>query len=250
MVFDLCVNYYDDAVGSFDQYGPDAQRRDECLRMTELADLVTCASQNIADRASDFHPWVEYLPDSFDGRHFNRMKDPKDFYRKELRAGFCGLGKKALEIRPIIPTLVRNDVHLTVISDEAPSLGMPYEFLRWRYAEFPSQLTRVDFCVAYRTLDSAYNRGHSFFKIGVFMVEGVPPIASPVPAYRELLHNGRGGTLCSTDADWDNAIRSVLDDREKLARWSHEATVQTAPFATNVIAQQYRNVFDRLTKCP
>ena len=246
VVFDLCVNYYDAPKWFAGGYGSTEQTRSDCLRMTELADVVVCASRNIADRASDFHSWVEYLPDSFDFGHFNRRKDPQDFATDNLRAAFSGTGRKVSELRPIVPILMDNGVALTVISDEAPKLGMPYEFMSWRYADFPSHIVRGDFCIAHRVMDSAYNRGHSFFKIGIFMAQGVPAIASPVPSYDELLAEGRGGAICSTEEEWDKAIRSVVDDRDKLAQWSKDAVGQASQFATEIVARRYRDLFANL----
>ena len=247
VVFDLCVNYYDAPRWYAGGYGSNAQNRADCLRMTELSDVVVCASRSIADRASEFHSWVEYLPDSFDSRHFNRRKDPHDFERSKLRAAFSGVGKKVSELGPIVPVLVENKIALTVISDEAPRLEMPYEFLRWRYENFPAHILRGDFCIAHRILDSAYNRGHSFFKIGVFMTQGVPAIASPVPSYRELIAEERGGAICSTVEDWDKVIRSIVDDRTRLAKWSRDALGQTSTFATEIVARRYRDLFGKLS---
>jgi len=246
VVYDLCVNYYDCEDDTFAGYGHSPHHREECLRMTDLADVVFCASRTIADRAAEHHPWIEYLPDSFDRRHFNRRKQPHEFSTGRLTAGFSGTGKKVLEISPVLPVLADNGVELVVISDEQQDLGIEYKFLKWRYRRFPDDLLLADFCLSYRRTDSSYNRGHSSFKVGVFMTEGIPAVASPVPSYLELLGGGHGGAICSTDDDWSDVIENIVANRDVLRHWSHQAREVTRPYATDVVAKRYRDVFVRL----
>lgn len=244
VVYDLCVNYYD--LDSVEPTGLARARREECLRMTDVADAVFCASRFVADRARNFHPNVVYIPDSFDRRHFRFRKDPRDFVSTRLVAGYSGIGQKIRDVAAISEILVATGIDLVVISDDKPDLGFPYEFVRWKYDRFPQDLLRADFCVAPRSLESNYNRGHSFFKVGIFMSQGVPAIAAPVPSYSELIGTSKGGRICHTGDEWFEAMQAISNDRGVLARWSREAVLQTAPYSTESIARKYLEVLTRI----
>ena len=244
VVYDLCVNYYD--LDTAQSSGITKARREECLRMTDVADAVFCASEYIADRARSFHPCVTYIPDSFDKRHFRLRKDPTDFASTRLVAGYSGIGSKTKDLAKVADILAAVGIDLVVISNDRPNLGIPYEFVRWRYHHFPQDLLRADFCIAPRSVESSYNRGHSFFKVGIFMSQGVPAIAAPVPSYSELIGTSKGGRICRTREEWREVMQMVASDRDLLAQWSREALLQTAPYSTESIARKYVHVLKRI----
>lgn len=246
IIFDLCVNYFDET-GLFEGgYGSLKEQVDECRRMVETADVATCASSYIAQRAKSFHPWVVYLPDSIDIRHFCFGKPKSDFVRKQLRAIWSGISPKARELEPLLPLLHRHGIPLVVITNQKPSLSMDYHFRRWSYKDFPHQLLEGEICVAPRRVDNPYDLGHSLYKIGIFMSQGVPAIASPVPSYAEVLKDGRGGMLCHTIEEWDKALDIALQERDALLIWSEQAKEVMRPYHTNHVADQYVSLFQEL----
>lgn len=246
IIFDLCVNYFDET-GLFESgYGSTKERAEECRHMVETTDVVTCVSTYIAQRARSFHPWVVYLPDSIDGRHFRFRKPESDFWRRKLRAIWAGISPKARELEPILPLLHRHSIPLIVITNQKPSLSMDYRFIRWSYKKLPRQLLEGEICVAPRRIDNTYDLGHSLFKIGVFMALGVPAIASPVPSYTEVLKDGKGGMLCHTIEEWDKALAIALQERETLVTWSEQASEGMRRYHTDHIADQYVALFREL----
>lgn len=256
IVFDLCVNYFDET-GLFEGgYGTTAKQVAQVRGMIEMADTVTCASAYIATRARAYHPWVEYLPDSIDHRHFCYTKSVGDFHRPKLRAIWSGTASKGRELEPILTLLERVGMELVIVADRDPCLKSPgwlwkrhvqYRFLPWRYETFPKSILEGEICIAHRKVDDPYNRGHSAFKIGVFMAQGVPAVASPVPSYRELLKNDTGGRLLSSTEDWEGTLRALVDDRDTLVQWSQEARKTMEVFRTERIVEQYISLFKALS---
>ncbi len=257
VIFDLVVNYFDKA--ALPRLGTPVTDKhvQQALRMLEVADVVTCASQFIADRASKYHDWVVYIPDSIDNRHFSYKKPKTDFYRKRIRAVWSGIVSKAFELEMILPLLQRYGIQLRIISNRWPILKacnqspfpfFLYRFKKWRYETFPQAILEGEICLSPRFVDSPYNKGHSFFKIGVFMAQGVPAIGSPVPSYYELLNQNRGGCICKTNQEWDHILERIIDDRELLVRWSEEARSILMQFTTEKIAQKYMEIFTKLTR--
>lgn len=260
VIYDLVVNYYDlTEVDEVPYLGNPvkAHHVDEAHRMTALADMVTASSANIADRASREHPHTWYLPDSVDMRHFTRRKTRLGFMlRPRPRAIWSGASRKLPEIEPLLPLLREFRLPLTAVtrplpSGDLPSIhvereSFPYRYHEWTYESFPRDILRGEVCIVYRDLSSTYNQGHSHFKVLVFMAQGVPVIASPVPSYHELLGEPGAGLLCETWDDWRTALTAVTEDRGLLWRWSQEARRRVAPFTTARIAERYVSLFKEL----
>jgi hypothetical protein len=247
IAFDLCVNYFDET-GLFEGgYGSLAERVEECRRMAEIADVITCASDFIAQRAGEFHPRAVYLPDSIDGHHFRFRKPERDFQRGELRAIWSGISSKASELEPVLPLLHRHGIPLVVISDRKPRLSIDYRFIRWSYKTFPRRILDGEICVAPRRTDNPYDRGHSLFKIGVFMAGGVPVIASPVPSYTEVIGDGKAGVLCQSPDEWDRALGMAVRERDTLIAWSGQAGERMKRYYTEHVAEQYVALFRELS---
>ena len=251
IAFDLCVNYYDETGLVAGSYGVTRRHVDECLAMTAVADVILAASRFITERARAHHARVEYLPDSVDRAHFSCTKTydrPRRWWRRASppTAIWCGAAAKAAELEPWLGLFAKRRMPLVVISERRPRLSVSFRYVRWRHATVPRELLRGDVCVAPREVDSAYNRGHSFFKIGMFMAEGVPAVASPVPSYHELVVGDRNGMLCDTPAEWEETLDRIVADPAVLGRWSPAAQEAMAPYSTEAVAAQYARLLTSL----
>ncbi len=258
VVFDLCVNYFDACEGPAGACARPAQVA-EARAMLELADVVTCASRFIADRAGAHHPRAVYVPDSIDGRHFGLVKDPADFARSRLRAIWSGVSVKSADLAPLLPLLARERFDLAIVSDRDPfprgswrwlwaKARLGYRFVPWHYRTFPAAILGGELCVGPRDRGVSYNCGHSFFKIGVFLAEGVPALAARVPSYGEVLLDGRNGRFADTPREWREALRAARGARSSLVDWSRAARTALAPFDTARVAEAYRALFETLRR--
>jgi len=237
VVFDLCVNYLDDTGWMPGGYGVTARHVAECRAMVEAADAVTAASEFIARRARQAHPRVEYIPDSVDRAHFRHTRTPRP--GGPVTAIWCGYSVKAVELEPVLARLDKRGIGLVIVSDARPALSVPFTFVRWRHASAPTDLLRGDFAIAPRDLDHPYNHGHSFFRIGVFLAQGVPVLAGPVPSYAEVLTSDVDGLVCATDADWEAALDRIVAEPERLAVWSAAAVRAMAPHWSEAVAPRH-----------
>lgn len=254
IVFDLCVNYFDESyvAGVGPQVGPTHVA--DCRAMTSLADALFCASSNIAARAAREHPHVEMLPDSVDRRHFSRRKIEADFDRKRPRAIWGGVAIKANELAPVIPILKNAGWDIVLIAEKRPAaarvwpFGRGASFRRWRYETFPDEIVGGELCFSYRPLDTAYNLGHSSFKIAAFVAQGVPALTCPMPSYVDLLSRG-GGRIAADLEAWRRSAEELSADRAALKTLSRGCDAAIAPLLTPAVADRYvaafRNILDR-----
>jgi hypothetical protein len=248
IVFDIVVNYFDEAENIDGPAGTSAEQVSECRRMVESANLITCASEFIRQRALAHHDNVAYLADSISRHHFRFRKKSADFLKKPLKAIWSGVSVKTGELAKLYPLLSDRGISLIVISDQRPDLPGPFTFVPWSYHTFPQAILEGDICVAPRKLDNPYNRGHSIFKIGVFMTQGVPALGSPLMSYEEVIGKADAGMICDSEQDWQQALDSIMDDRGMLQTWSEKSYQAMEPYTTAKIAERYTELFKKALK--
>ena len=246
IVFDLCVNYLDETGLLGRNMGTTRERVMEAQRMIAVSDAITCASVFIAERAREHHPNVSYFPDSIDHRHFRLAKSLSDFSKPKINAIWSGVAVKATELKETYPLLAERGITLTVISDSPLSLPGPYEFVPWSYQTFPRDILRGEICLGPRRTDNPYDKGHSHFKIGIFMAQGVPALASPLLAYIEVVGKTGGGRICDSESAWGAALDKILADRQILREWSQAACQGMLAYSTESAAQKYVRLFESL----
>lgn len=249
VIFDLCVNYFKETGLFSEGYGSTRERVLEAARFIDLADAITCASRFIAAEAAVRHPRVYFLPDSVDSRHFNGTKNPEDFLKESLTAVWAGVSVKAGDLSPVIPLLEKRGILLTVISDRRPELAGAFRFIRWTYETFPESILSGDICISPRRTDNSYDLGHSFFKIGVFLAQGIPAIASPVPSYQELLVGNDCGRVCGSPEEWARTLDFVMDDRPAVSGWSGVARNRMQNFLSESVSGEYVRVLSEVALC-
>ncbi len=245
-IFDINVNYFDDSGLFPGGYGTTPEQVADAKNMAITADAITCASDFIKDRASQFNSNSFYIPDSVNLHHFRYNKTEEDFRSPGLSAIWSGQPTKADELVGLTKLLSQHDVPLTIISENQPPRLKHSNFSPWSYFSFPRTILHGNISVSPRRTDNSYDLGHSHFKIGVFMAQGVPVLASPLPSYTELLTDTGGGRICRSDTDWKTSIEEIMDDRDLLWKWSQAAYSGMRKFSTEKISDVYVKLFKKL----
>ncbi len=107
-------------------------------------------------------------------------------------------------------------------------------------------IIKADIGIAPRMTDNPYDKAHSFFKIGVFLAQGVPVIASPVPSYKQFLSDGTAGSICDTLDSWAKTLELVDKDRNLLPKWADSGRKLIKPFSTDAISKEYVCLFNEI----
>lgn len=122
---------------------------------------------------------------------------------------------KQVEIAAIKALLAR---HLPHIELEIIT-GNPKSGIRWNAGDAWKRIAACDAVVLTGTyLPTSSSKSPN--RAVQAMALGVPVMAFPTPANRQLIRHGRNGFLCSADTDWISAVRSLNDSsvRNSIAK--------------------------------
>jgi hypothetical protein len=244
VVLDLCVNYLD-VTGELGRgYGVSPDQQKEVLKMINISDAVFCASDHITQRVKQEHDQVYYLSDSVDFSVFKYRKELSEYDKKKINLSYSGVSTKTnYFFDEIYPHLDLHKFKLSLIMEKRKPFFRRYKFIKWDYYNFPYDLSRQDIGMAPRIISNTYDQGHSVFKIAVYLAQGIPVLASPVPSYFEIFNYHNVGRICLTPNDWKEAFEFIYEEREEVKKWSEAAVDSVRSFSSEELAEQYLRAF-------
>jgi len=245
-VLDLCVNYFDEAGPFPGGHGVTPIQVKAVKKTARVVDRITCGSEYIRTKAKLFDSKALYLPESIDYKHFRFQKNKQDFDKPILMAIWSGQPEKSVEVAMLQHKLKTRQIPLTIISEKKPIMPHNYNYIPWSYYSFPKSILSGDFCISPRRADNTYDLGHSHFKIGAFMSQGVPALAAPLPSYKELIMATGAGRICESDVEWEIALNEILENRKRLWEWSQAAYEGMKEYSTESVAGKYAKFFQEL----
>ncbi len=101
---------------------------------------------------------------------------------------------------------------------EGTSRVLRAPFVPWR--ALPAIQAEADINLAPLELSNPFALGKSELKYFEAAACGVPTIASPTPSFKEAIRANDNGLLAESDADWESAIRQLLNpaERERIGK--------------------------------
>jgi hypothetical protein len=251
IILDVVANYFEERPPDiFGDGQSTSEQVSSFLQFMDIADQIWTVSPFLKTTAEEYHSDVHFVSDSIDTKHFNPEKHLFDFTEPPFQLGWSGTSSKAQELNYISPLLNKyinqEQINVTIISKKPPKLYFKYQFRRWKYSTFPNEISKCDLCIAPRRVINNYDRGHSLFKIGVFMAMGVPAFAGPVPSYKLILGNSKGGKICSSYDDWDRELNSFIENKKNLDSIRYHAIKNIQPYFTQNIANLINFIIQNL----
>jgi|GEM_PF-2865106 len=243
-VWDLVTNTLDAARVRVPAYHIDAQTVERAHGLLARAAAVSAVSPWLADRAAALHPLTRCIPDAVPEAWF-RSAPRGEPRRWPLTLGYAGTADKAAMLAPWWRHARKLGCQLVVIADR-PAEGLAgARFVPWRYAAFPRTCRDVDLALApHEDLHLPYNRGHSAFKIDAFLAQGIPVVASPVPAYRAALADADCGALVDSPEAFAEALAAYRRDPDALVGQGRRAIACARARSVARVAEQW-NAFLR-----
>lgn len=186
---------------------------------------VSCGNAYLRDHAARFNDNAIVNPTTIDteGLH-NRVKRHGSGRPVIGWTGSHSTIKYLDRVVPILSKLEQEfDFEFLVIADRAPDFTLKgLRYVPWDKATEIDDLLRMD--VGIMPLeDDRWAKGKCGFKALQYMALGIPAIVSPVGVNTTIVSHGVNGWICDADAEWEQTLRSILNDRTQLADRSEAA---------------------------
>jgi glycosyltransferase involved in cell wall biosynthesis len=177
-------------------------------------DLVVAGNEYLADLFRAQGASAVVLPTCVDPNHY-QVKASESANGATLV--WIGSASTIPYLRQSLPALAKAALAapglrlLTIADQSLPHSPIPLEHVTWSVETESAALARGDIGVAPTPTDR-WTLGKCGFKIVQYMAAGLPVIASPVGANRELVVDGKTGLLPSDEAAWVAAVAKLSGD--------------------------------------
>jgi glycosyltransferase involved in cell wall biosynthesis len=219
-------------------------------RIVSVADICFAANGVLARHLRPWAKRLEVLPMALDGHLWKAQQRPLDGV---VRLGWSGAPRnlRYLEsIEPALLTLVNRypQARLVVLCGERPRFAkLEFEHVSWKPGAEPSVV--ADFDIGLLPLeDSPFAAGKSPIKGLQYLACGLPIVATPLEATRELLSESSAAVFASEADEWLEALSSLVGDAQ-LRR--HRGLAGRAHFETHyTLVQQAETLHRWMTSTP
>ena len=217
-------------------------RRRRFRRMVRGCRLVVAASQSLASMIEGAA--VDVLPTPVALERYPRaglVGDPP------LKLAWIGLGanlRYLAELAPVLRRLATDGLgfELRVISDRLPEFpGVPCRLVPWSEASEGDALAACDIGLA-PLPDDAWTRGKGAYRCIQYAAAGLPVVAAPVGANREVVTPGETGILASAPAEWAAALKRLAGDAALRRRLGAAARERARRYDRAVVLPRYADL--------
>jgi hypothetical protein len=190
------------------------------LQEARLASITVCSSRYLAEeyRRNGIDRAI-YIPDAYEVWHLPPEPRPGQTRFRCVWFGFA-TADKWIELEEFRKTVLTGLENWTLIRIS----NHPDAEERWNLATAWDTIRRCDAAVIPASHHPA-SWAKSANRVVQAMAVGVAVAASPIPAYCEVIRDGRNGFLCHSTAEWKSALRLLENPavRRRLSRLSNRA---------------------------
>jgi GT2 family glycosyltransferase/glycosyltransferase involved in cell wall biosynthesis len=113
----------------------------------------------------------------------------------------------------------------------------PQHDILWKRETWLSEIEKADIvvCVARYEEQPAKSANRATQAMSL----GKPVLASPLPAYLDLIRDRQNGFICKKEADWERALEILASDPELRKRMGQEAKRSAQPFSIDAVGAQW-----------
>ena len=185
------------------------------------AKACLCGNDYVRDYARRFNDNAVVLPTVVDTDIYRPGERAAD---QSLTIGWIGSPSTWQYVRPLLPLLselcVAHRARLLVVGAGAAAEGdrrPAVEFVPWSEETEVASVQEMDIGIM-PLPDEPWARGKSGYKLIQYMACGLPVVASPVGVNATIVRPGEEGLLATTEAEWRDALETLLADAELRAR--------------------------------
>ena len=184
---------------------------------------VIAGNAYLASYARSLNKHVSVLPTVVDLSRYPARQQRPDSGR--ICIGWVGNSENLIYLLDLAPVLVgltqlfANGIQLCVISDRPPRLPseIPLQYKPWNLDHEVEDLLMFD--VGLMPLrDDTWTRGKCAFKAIQYMAIGIPTVASPVGANKDLIQHDVNGFLAADQDEWTTTLTRLVKDGDLRQR--------------------------------
>ncbi len=225
----LAVDYDDAVFHRYDQHPSVAVRRvlgRKLDRLMAASDIVTAGNSYLAERAlAAGAPRVEIVPTVVDLAHYPSSVVSDSGSSPTI--GWIGTPSTWSEymtsMMPVLTEIARvHDARVRVVgAGHAAAMHPLLDSLRWTEETEVSLIQSMSVGIMPLT-DTPWSRGKCGYKLLQYMACGLPVVASPVGVNADIVEHGVNGFLATTEAEWREALTTLLRDPALRHRMGQE----------------------------
>ncbi len=235
---------YDDAVfHQYDQHRNDIVRKllaDKHPILVKRSSLVIAGNSYLGEFArSSGAKHVETLPTAIDLGRYMQVGQISAAHNP-VRIGWIGQRSTAKFLKPLVNLFskLRHDegVIFRAIGIDPSVHELPMEGVDWSEETEVDSIKNLDIGIMPLT-NGPFELGKCGYKLIQYMGCGLPVVASPVGVNKEIVDHGVTGFLAETEAEWFNALRTLIKDAALRERMGIAGRLKVErQFSTNVTA--------------
>lgn len=215
VVYDLCEDLF--------QFGSPSYKG--CI---EHADLVVCCSEVLAKtvRAKTKQTNVIVIEDAVES---DLSLNCEYAVKEDVKVAWIGMGGNAHHAEFLRPMIEGLGYELVTIHEQENAN------IKWDVDTWQQELAKCDIGIA--PLDVDLQPAKSNNKATTYMALGLPVVAAPLPAYKQL---AEGCILAKTEEEWTEALKSLryAEERMKIGKKGKELAKR---YSLDVIGQYWAN---------
>jgi len=206
----------------------------ECMHE---ADAILCCSTKLEEMTRQ-HGFLHtvVLKDSVEEREPKKPHQYNAFKGKKPKAVFLGMGGNSFLVTDHLRDTIESAGYELVVITEWDNAT-----IKWDAETWPDDLVSCDVALCPQRVD--VQPGKSSVKVTTAMAFGMPVIASPLQAYKEIIKHGENGYIAETKEEWGEALRQ-LKDEDTRRRIGKAAKKAVAPYRLDANVQNYIHFFD------
>ena len=218
-------------------------------RLMSQASLIVAGNRYLADRAvAAGARWVEVLPTVVDlTRYDAKLEYSAEFKPRIVWIGSPSTVKYLLELAvPLSELALRIPFTLRVIGGGEISMpGVDVESLPWSSERESALIAECDIGIM-PLRDTPWEQGKCAYKLIQYMACGLPTVASPIGANREVVIEGETGFFADVPEDWGAVLERMLRGADMRRRFGQNGRArvgieyclqQTAPRLVRLLIQ-------------
>ena len=205
------------------------QKTPQIIRMSHS---VIAGNHHLEEYALELNPRVSVIPTVVDADIVRPLEKPQS---EKIVLGWMGTHSTLpyLEtLLPVLQTLARKYPLILRVVGAGRDIqieGVEVDNRRWSLATEVSDLQSFDIGL-YPIVEDAWSLGKSGFKAVQYMAVGIPVVAAPVGATRDIVCDGKHGFLSDSPAQWTARLSQLIEDaalrrtlgaagRERVENW-------------------------------